>query len=106
MNTKQSKSYLASLHLAQDKFQQEVQQLAEKIRTEIIVPVCQKYHLTFLSGMGTFFFTDTTGCIYSDECLPPLGSPRVHNAIKPILFFLNEEVSHNQCLGYYIDDVR
>jgi hypothetical protein len=111
MNARQGKAYLAIVKNAQDRFQYEIEELADKIRTEVIIPLCRKYHLRFVSGMGTFFFVDTDDHYYEDP-YPHLasraskGNLRIYNATQPVLLMLAQEVSHNQCLGYYIADVR
>lgn len=106
MKFKQEAAYRAALESAQDKFNEEVAVLADRIRTETIIPLCRKHKLTFISGMGTFFFTDSKGRNYGDYLYRDGGNARIFEAVKRVLQFLNEEVSHNQCLGYFVDDVR
>jgi hypothetical protein len=86
----------------QETFDKQVSDLAERIRTEVIVPMCQKHQLTFLSGMGRFFFSRDKEN-YSDEYDTP---DELKFDLVPILNLLDQEVSHNQYLGYYVSDVK
>jgi hypothetical protein len=108
MKDKQKQQYLNSLLAAQCRFDKDVSALGEKIRTQVIIPLCQKHKLHFKSGMGAFFFVDANGRIYNDphhdDCW--YDDPVIFQAVKPILLFLEEKVSHNQCLGYYVGDVK
>lgn len=39
-----------------EKFWQKIEELAEQLRQEVIIPACRKHGFQFTSGMGTFFF--------------------------------------------------
>lgn len=107
MNTRQEQSYKQALQTAQEKFDGEVSRLAEQIRQEIIIPLCRTHKLRFTSGMGTFFFTDEKGRGYTSDVVDRsyAGTLRIKRAVAPVFKLLNEEVSHNQCLGYFVCDV-
>jgi hypothetical protein len=108
MNTEQEDQYLSALKAARAKFEREVSELAEKIRDQVIIPLCLKHGLTFISGNGTFFFTDVKGNDYTSDDVDAAyaGNKKIHKAVSGVLHLLNEEVSHNQVLGYYVGDVR
>lgn len=106
MKQAQKESLLAELKQAQETFDQEVFQICERLRDEVIIPVCRKHKLTFLSGMGTFFFskgkqTYSGGYGITDA---RWGSKLIAE-LTPIFELLNTEVTHNQVLGYYVSDV-
>lgn len=95
------KAYTDALNVLQKKFDEDVSDLAEKIRQEVIKPVCEKHKLRFLSGMGTFFFyrgKKTYGAAHDQM------SDALRADIMPIIDLLNTEVSHNQVLGYFVID--
>lgn len=103
MKETQRKWYLSALEIAQFKFDKEVSDLAEKIRQEVIIPACKQHKLEFISGMGTFFFTTQSGTyIYGRD----YEGERLEKRLKPVFDLLNKEVSQNQCLGYYVSDVK
>ena len=96
------KEYADALDILQKKFDEDVSALAEKLRQEVIIPVCKKHRLKFLSGMGRFFFYRGEKT-YNDT--HDHMSDSLREDLKPIFDLLNTEVSHNQYLGYYVDDV-
>ena len=110
MNAKQKNGYLFALKDAQDRFDKEITELGEKIRTEVIIPLCQKHNLIFTSGMGRFFFTDYNGHDYDDPL--PLATDLfmrdkdIYKAVQPVLHLLMADVSPHQVLGYYVGDVK
>jgi len=97
------KPYIETLTNIQSDFDNRVSELGERVRVEVIIPLCQKHNLTFTSGMGRFFFTTTsdTDFEYSWEL-----KGKWKNLLTPVLDLLNTEVSRNQYLGYYVGDVR
>lgn len=86
--------------------------LGEKIRREVIIPLCRKYKLTFISGNGDFFFTSTkdaasyNGPIYSDPMSTPWPKGNQGKEMRVIFSLLNHEVARNDYIGYYVGDVR
>lgn len=44
------------LKAAEDRYYEEVRAIATKGRTEIVVPICRKYQLSFTSYYGTMYF--------------------------------------------------
>lgn len=100
----------------------ELQRLADRFRLEVLVPVCRRYKLTFISGNGSFYFrkqrTRKDGSDYYEptygvredlEDTPPQGycglSERAKQALGPILDILNQELSKDYHFGYLIADV-
>ena len=101
----------------------ELGMLGEKVRAEIVKPVCKKYKLNFVVGNGEFFFrkkkTKNKGfdaveprygnCEDLVQDVPPgyRGlSDSAKKALKSILALLNEEISHGQYLGYFVRGVE
>ncbi len=97
------KQYEKALDILQKKFEENISALADQIREDVIIPVCKKHKLIFISGMGSFFFArgDKTYTDTHDRM-----SDSLREDLVPILNLLNTEVTHNQYLGFYVDDVR
>jgi hypothetical protein len=89
-----------ALEAAQVAFRTEVEALAEKARVEIL-PYFKKHNLDYISGNGTWFITRPATdprdreISVDDDDLP-----------KNICDLLNLEVAHNDCLGFYIRDIK
>lgn len=79
-----------------------LENLAEDVRVNLIMPVCKKHKLGFLSGMGTFFFSKGNLTIASKED----ALQHRMRVLIPILEVLNLEVSHGQYLGFWVGDVK
>ena len=56
----------------ESKFDNMLEQAANRYRNEVLIPYCKKYRLRFTSGMGSFFFTAASGKILND-CYMPEG---------------------------------
>jgi hypothetical protein len=100
-------TYQQRLDKLVQEFDRKVSDLAEEIRTEVIVPACKKWRMDFISGNGTFFFskgdkTYSGGYGLTDSSF----GPKFEKEMVPIFELLNTEVTHNQVLGYYVGDVR
>lgn len=107
MKDSQRAKYLQELREAQDTFDEAVSNLGDSIRREIIIPLCKKHNLTFISGNGDFFFTDENNMDYGDYLDPifkETSSKKLQN-IQKVLGLLSTEVTLHQCLGYFVEDV-
>lgn len=104
MKKAQHDHFMKELQTAQDQFDQTISELGEEIRKQVIIPVCKRNKLEFISGMGRFFFTTNLGKDIGDAS--EAEGTRLERVLKPIFDLLNEEVSHNQYLGYFVSDVR
>lgn len=56
LTEKKFKSYESQVENILETKREALENLAEEIRTNIIIPACKKYKLNFCSGMGTWFF--------------------------------------------------
>ena len=112
-----TETYSAELAGIVKRFDDDLTALGEKVRTELVMPACKKYRLTFSSGNGTFDFRRSQGDAYApvwsnskelDDPTPhghrPL-SEAAKTTLRPILDILNEKISHGQYLGYFVADV-
>jgi hypothetical protein len=105
--------YTRQLEMVLSNFDRDLDTLAETIRTDILIPFCRKYGATYTSGNGTFFITrgkHTYGAV--DATLPEdhYFDNRLQGEfaddMRDIMALLNEDISHNDCLGYRVGDVR
>ena len=85
--------------------------LGAKVREEVIIPICRKRNLSFLQGMGTFFFSKEGPAKRGDLLFDTIGdeddAQRLgYRQLIPILKLLNETVYDNQVLGYYVGDYK
>lgn len=111
MNDKLTADLKARLEETLRRHDEELCALGAKVRAELVVPACRRHRLRFSSGMGTFFFSkgdhnygnrDDVECgDTASRALPAAAKA----AIGPILDLLNEEVSRDNYLGYYVEDV-
>lgn len=104
MKKTQLDHFLSQLQSAQDQFDQTVSELGEEIRKQVLIPVCKRNKLEFISGMGRFFFTTQDGKNYGESW--ELEGNRLQRVLKPVFALLNKEVTHGQYLGYFVSDVR
>jgi DNA-binding transcriptional ArsR family regulator len=99
----QISKFYDELQSIQDRFNQEIEELADEVRTEVILPICKRYKMTFFSGNGRFFFIDKKGG-YIELAEDARGESR--RAVGHALKLLNEEVARGQYLGYFVGDVE
>lgn len=89
-------------------FERAMQELAERVHKEVMIPACRKHRMGFMSGMGTFFFTKKgIGNIHDDRCHEfHKLSKAAQVTVRELLVLLDMELSHAQHLGYLISDVE
>lgn len=90
--------------------------IADRVREEQIIPICQKYGMRFLSGNGTFFFCEARGSekefrigsmeVEFDQDTLGRKVSRRFPRIAKVLEMLDMEVGYNSCLGYYVGNVE
>ncbi len=98
--------YLEILDNTEKEFDKSIQAAAENFRTNVMIPLCKKYNLSFTSGMGTFFFSDKNGNTFGDVVDLKKSKAKRAQELVPVLELLNHEVSHNQCFGYFVADIN
>ncbi len=114
---KKFKKYIKETEVIQQRYINDLNELGIKIRKEVVVPVCKKYGLTFLSGNGAFYFYKDhkgyKGDFYSYkphrsetryEYEWQLPKNAMGQELKPILDLLETELTRNDHLGYYVDN--
>jgi hypothetical protein len=97
MSKKIVSHYLNELAAINDRHAQEIDALAVKVRTEVILPYCEKHGYDFVAGMGTWLIGPVGGKPIESEDLP-----------KWLVELLDMEVTEfgRTCLGDRIEDVR
>lgn len=102
--------YSKTLENLQEEYQVKVQRLAAEYREFVLLPLCKKHKLCFVSGMGTFFFHSAAdgdafdGQSWSVRDMGDAIQERKRYLI-PYLEMLDQEVEQGQYFGYYIDDI-
>lgn len=90
-----------NLQFLKENFDRQIQALADQVRAEVIIPLCQKHNLQFTSGMGVYFFSQGRKTFdYSDRD----SSSYKRLGLKKAFDLLNLEVSYNRTLGDYMCD--
>jgi hypothetical protein len=99
--------YSEQVEAIKQRFDNDLQELGERIRNEVVAPACKNHRLKFFAGNGTFFFSKGKKT-YADVLDPDFQSaPKaIRETLKPIIDLLNTEITHNDFLGYYVGDVR
>lgn len=99
--------YSEQVKAIEERFYNDLQELGERIRNEVVAPACKNHRLKFLSGNGTFFFSNGKKT-YGDLGDADLESApkKLREVLKPIIDLLNTEITHNDYLGYYVESVR
>lgn len=99
------KSYEKKADDIRKRYDKELEELGEKVRAEVITPVCKKLELEFLSGNGTFCFCyrDQT---YAQQYELEQAPQALRRALTPILELLNKRLDHNDYLGFYVGNVQ
>lgn len=110
---KKLNSYINRLTRIEDRFWEDCRLLGKEVRNDIIIPICKKHDLEFLSGNGDFFFfrgnTNLSQACdfahYSDD-ISKREMRELEKLLIPILNTLNTEVTRAQYLGYFVNEVR
>lgn len=99
----------------QKTFDAAMEDLAERFRGELLIPVCSKHHFTYIAGNGTWVLTRKEGdedeiSISSIFDLRSLHVGRREErvllaALEDIVRTLDIEVRHNNAFGFYVADV-
>jgi len=108
MKKAQRDHFLRELQSAKDDFDVRVSIIADNLRTQVIIPVCKRHKLEFLSGNGRYFFTTNHGTQVSDGqfITNEEEGERYVRALKPVFELLDQEVTRDNPIGYYVEDVR
>lgn len=96
--------YESRIELVLHAARKELQGLADEYRTLVLIPLCRRYRLTFISGMGrtVFYKQDGRSAGSAEEAISEKMSYLV-----PIFRTLDTEaIGHNDCFGYYVSDIN
>lgn len=104
--------FCGELQSIQDETRRRIEALADRVREDVVIPLCRRYKLNFVAGNGTFYFFDPKLDVHhsvtprammsGSEVAMRARLPDVAEAFK----ILDLEVSHGDYLGFYITDVR
>jgi hypothetical protein len=92
-----------AVEAAQEAFRTEIEAIAEKVRAEIL-PYFRKHDFDYVSGNGTWFITRASAD--SAPYYRPSDAVEDEELPQNIRELLNLEVAWNQCLGFYIRDIK
>jgi hypothetical protein len=92
---------LISIQIQLKKYEQDyndkIHNYCEKIRTELVIPFCRKHRFTFISGMGSWVFSDENNKTVFIEDFKKYSVMNVQ---------LSECIPHwSQDVGSYMSDV-
>jgi hypothetical protein len=81
---------------------EETQKIADNIRTELIIPFCEKYNLEFINGLD-FSFYDGKRLYYQFETI--MMPEYMREECDQIFDVLDSEDIYNQALGCLVKNV-
>lgn len=80
-------------------FEEQLSKIAEEVREQLVIPICRKRGLIFLSGNADFFFCDEH--VHYADSLNSEAPADVRRALK----VLETEITHANYLGFYVESV-
>jgi hypothetical protein len=89
----------AKTEKAKERFENEIEQIANDVREKVIVPICKRRKWTFASGMGTY-------CFYRTDNGPVMEYEKLPKDVDRALEICKIEVSYKSDLGDYINDYK
>ena len=103
-----------------ESYQNSIAQEGENYRERVIIPFCEKYRLSFLSGNGTYAFFDkelkdfeVSYGLNGEDCSVNLSfksklrrSERFAKEVKEIFGILDLELTWADHFGYYVRSVK
>ena len=81
-----------------------LEQIGEEFRQEVLIPLCRRRKLEFVSGMGrcVFYFEDGLTVGSAEDAVYEHKS----YLVKAFEYLDAEGMGANDCLGFYVKDVR
>lgn len=106
-----AKQYNQILDSLQEEYQRKIQELAAEYRESVLLPLCKKRKLCFISGMGEFYFYPASddGTRFGSSWTAGDVDDAILECKRyliPFLEVLNQEVERDQYFGFYVDDIR
>lgn len=94
------------IHQLMDEFDAKIAAEAAEYREKVLVPLCEKHQLRFISGMGTFFFCPKGG--NKDWSAGNVEDAKLAKKrfLIPYLEVLDTEISHGQYFGFWVSDIE
>jgi hypothetical protein len=89
----------AKTEKAKERFDNEIEQIANDVREKVIVPICKRRKWTFSSGMGIYGF-------YRTDNRPIMEAETLPKDVDRALEICSIEVSYSSELGHYINDYQ
>ena len=81
----------------------QIEELAEEYRSTVLIPLCSKHRLTYMTGMGRTIFSTEDGIVVgtSDDALDEGLA-----FLVPVFAVLNEQcLGTNDVFGFYVGDI-
>jgi len=79
-----------------------IENVAKDYRERVLIPLCKKHRLTFVSGMGSFCFWRGNTWISEEEEARRLGLDDVADALETLY---HEALARYDCFGFYVADI-
>jgi len=97
-----------------EKFDDQINILADEFSGEVIIPICKRYGLRFVSGMGRYFFVEIGESLGGNtiedaseaEFILALINQSDKDEFDNIFDTLDTEVCPNRPFGYYVEGVK
>jgi hypothetical protein len=102
--------YIDQLETFRTEYENKLDALGACVRAEVVEPLCRKFNLEYMAGMGTF-------CFYGPK--PKKGSRRQYGSaddcttgsklvkvLPAVIDLLNTEIDRNDVLGFHVADVK
>ena len=86
--------------------QSKIEILAEEVRTEVVLPFCKKYKLTYLTGNGMTCFYDKNDEPIEIYDWAVMSKKRFKADFEKVEAIINlTTIGYTDCLGFYIRDI-
>lgn len=111
-STPEHQIYVNQLETFRQEYENKLDALGERVRAEVVAPLCRRFNLEYAAGMGTwcFYGPRPSERTYSrrqyssaEDCKP--GS-ELAKVLPDVINLLNTEISQNDVLGFHVADVK
>ena len=107
MEEKLKKEIEERLKAINETYENALNELGDKVRKEVVIPVCKKHRLRYISGNGYIMFQQDkeNGVAFSSQ-EELKRDTKCKFDLSEVFALLNIEVSYNQYLGYFVASVN
>jgi hypothetical protein len=98
-------AYLDKIEEIEQQRLEALEDLAERIRVEYVIPACEKHGLGFLSGNGDFFFTRGKKIWHTADDHEDM-SAAVRETLTPVFRLLNSFAGRSDMIGFFVCSVN